>query len=213
MGILDGGVRDIKIRDCGEEMVVLDDKIFVIDPLYFQWGFSKVPEIKLRSGVMEKLIEAQKALNGMKFKIWDGFRTIETQGILYEDYRNRLKSLHPEWNDEEIKKAVEIFVSFPSHDKLKPAPHNTGGAVDLTIVDSNGMELNMGTPFDEFTERAYTNHFSDGEVFKNRMLLKETMESVGFVNYEEEWWHFSFGDQMWAHMTGESEAIYGSIEL
>ena len=111
---------------------------------------------------------------------------------------------------------VEIFVSPPSHNPKFPAPHNTGGAVDLTIVGPSGIEIDMGTPFDEFTEQSFTNHFANNEtseVHKNRMMFKEIMEKVGFVNYFEEWWHYSFGDQEWAKNTNQPKAIYGSMEL
>lgn len=72
--------------------------------------------------------------------------------------------------------------------------HNRGCAVDLTIVDlRTGTELDMGTPFDEFSEKAghaYTD-FSK-EVLQNRALLKDMMISHGFVLYPFEWWHYDF---------------------
>ncbi len=70
--------------------------------------------------------------------------------------------------------------------------HNLGLAVDLTLVElATGRELDMGTPFDTFTEAAHTaNAF--GEVRTNRDRLVRAMEAQGFRNYENEWWHFSF---------------------
>jgi len=46
---------------------------------------------------------------------------------------------------------------------------------------------------------------------KNRRLLVEAMESVGFVNHGHEWWHFSYGDRYWAVITGTDVAIYGGL--
>ncbi len=70
--------------------------------------------------------------------------------------------------------------------------HNVGTAVDLTlVVRSNGSEVNMGTPYDHFARAAHTRN-ARGQIARNRQLLKTTMERQGFVNYDKEWWHFSY---------------------
>jgi D-alanyl-D-alanine dipeptidase len=70
--------------------------------------------------------------------------------------------------------------------------HNLGLAVDGTLVDrSTGRELAMGTPYDTFSAAAHTANAA-GEIARNRALLVRLMEAEGFVNYEKEWWHFSF---------------------
>src|SRR5918997_790715 len=70
--------------------------------------------------------------------------------------------------------------------------HNLGLAVDLTLVErSTGRELAMGTPYDTFSAAAHTAN-ATGEVARNRRLLKRLMEAEGFVNYDKEWWHFSY---------------------
>ena len=70
--------------------------------------------------------------------------------------------------------------------------HNLGLAVDLTLVEgSTGRELAMGTPYDTFSAAAHTANAS-GEIARNRRLLTRLMEAEGFVNYEKEWWHFSY---------------------
>ena len=69
--------------------------------------------------------------------------------------------------------------------------HNQGVAVDLTLIDlQTGEELDMGTPWDTFAEAAHTARAS-GAVAERRRLLVEAMAARGFVNYENEWWHFS----------------------
>jgi D-alanyl-D-alanine dipeptidase len=69
--------------------------------------------------------------------------------------------------------------------------HNLGLAVDLTIVDpAAGAPLDMGTPFDAFSESAHTAN-AEGPVLTNRRILLRAMEAEGFRNYEKEWWHFS----------------------
>lgn len=70
--------------------------------------------------------------------------------------------------------------------------HNLGLAIDCTLVDlTTGRELEMGTPFDTFSAAAHTANAS-GEAALNRQKLKTAMEAEGFVNYDQEWWHFSF---------------------
>lgn len=78
-------------------------------------------------------------------------------------------------------------------DPRKGSMHNRGAAVDLTIVDENGVELDMGTPFDFFGKKAH-HKFTDlpEEVLKNRTLLKTTMEQNGFGAITSEWWHYNF---------------------
>src|SRR6202162_231770 len=70
--------------------------------------------------------------------------------------------------------------------------HNLGLAIDLTLIDlATGRELEMGTPFDTFSAAAHTANAS-GEPAANRQKLKTAMEREGFLNYDQEWWHFSF---------------------
>jgi len=70
--------------------------------------------------------------------------------------------------------------------------HNQGVAVDLTLVDpASGTQLDMGTPFDTFSEAAHTANAA-GRVLRYRQILVRAMESEGFTNYEKEWWHFTY---------------------
>lgn len=70
--------------------------------------------------------------------------------------------------------------------------HNLGVAVDLTLVDrATGRELEMGTPFDTFSPAAHTAN-ATGVAATNRARLRRAMEAEGFVNYDQEWWHFSY---------------------
>jgi D-alanyl-D-alanine dipeptidase len=68
--------------------------------------------------------------------------------------------------------------------------HNRGNTVDLTLVRlRGGREIDMGTPFDTFSEAAHTAN-ATGAVLENRLKLKRAMEAEGFQNYDKEWWHF-----------------------
>ncbi len=70
--------------------------------------------------------------------------------------------------------------------------HNLGLAIDLTLIDlASGRELEMGTPFDTFSAAAHTAN-ATGLAAVNRQKLKSAMEAQGFLNYDQEWWHYSF---------------------
>lgn len=70
--------------------------------------------------------------------------------------------------------------------------HNMGVAVDLTLVDLvTGAEVPMGTAFDTFAEAAHTAN-AEGRVRRYREMLVNVMAAEGFVNYDREWWHFSY---------------------
>ena len=70
--------------------------------------------------------------------------------------------------------------------------HNLGLAIDLTLIDrATGNELEMGTPFDTFSAAAHTAN-ATGLAAENRQRLKAAMERRGFLNYDQEWWHFSY---------------------
>ncbi len=108
---------------------------------------------------------------GYKIKFFDCFRTVEAQKKLWKIYPDAR------------------YVANPKVGSI----HNKGGAVDITLVDLNGNELDMGTAYDHFGEEAhhaYTN-FSD-EVLANRKLLRETMEKHGFWTIRTEWWHYNY---------------------
>ncbi len=75
---------------------------------------------------------------------------------------------------------------------VKGSIHNKGGAVDITLVDLEGNELDMGTDFDFFGKKAYHDNLDLPEtILNNRKLLKETMESHGFWSIRTEWWHYN----------------------
>jgi D-alanyl-D-alanine dipeptidase len=81
-------------------------------------------------------------------------------------------------------------------DPKKGSMHNRGAAVDLTIVDKQGKELDMGTAYDFFGPKAHST-FTDlpEDVLANRELLSSTMVKHGFQPIRTEWWHFSLDGQ------------------
>ena len=70
--------------------------------------------------------------------------------------------------------------------------HNLGLAIDLTLVKAaTGEPLDMGTPFDTFSPAAHTANAS-GIALANRRHLQRLIDAEGFVNYDQEWWHYTF---------------------
>lgn len=77
-------------------------------------------------------------------------------------------------------------------DPRKGSIHNKGGAVDITLEDLAGNELDMGTDFDFFGKRAHHDYLNlSDQILENRELLKETMEKHGFWSIRTEWWHYN----------------------
>lgn len=76
--------------------------------------------------------------------------------------------------------------------------HNYGCAVDLTIIDESGQELDMGTDYDDFSPLAHTDKeeelVNEGKLtmdqYQNRLLLRDVMTRAGFLPLQSEWWHF-----------------------
>ena len=88
-----------------------------------------------------------------------------------------------------------LWNAFPNPefvaDPRRGSPHSRGAAVDLTLIDAAGRELQMGTPFDDFTSASH--HGSSGvsaEAQRNRTLLLGLMTAAGWDFYRNEWWHY-----------------------
>lgn len=78
----------------------------------------------------------------------------------------------------------------------KGSNHNRGRAIDLSLADENGNLLDMGTPFDDFTQKShYEAEGLDKEVKRNRRALRTIMKRAGFTPYNNEWWHFDYKKQ------------------
>ena len=128
-------------------------------------------ECFLRLKTVNALIDANKKFleKGYKIKIFDCYRPLDIQKKMWK------------------------IVSNPKYvaDPAKGSIHNRGGAVDITLIDSLGKELDMGTPFDFFGIEASHNYpnVSDN-VKQNRILLKTIMTS-GFNSFDSEWWHYN----------------------
>lgn len=202
----------IPIQELNEPLVDLAGYPFVLEPVYYRQGVSDNPRMFARERIAEKLVTAQEKLGGYRFKIWDAWRPRVVQANIYHRYWDEIAAAHPEWGADQLKRSVETFVAQPLDPNRIP-PHATGGTVDLTLVDGLGRELNMGTGFDHFGPESASDYFErdpgDGAVRDNRRRLREAMVGQGFRPDDEEWWHYDYGNQLWAATVGEPFAFYG----
>ncbi len=155
------------------------DSTFMLDIRYAtENNFTKkklypIAKAKLRRETAESLASVQKELRvkNLRLKIYDGYRPLAIQWKLWEIVPN------------------EDFVANPK----KGSKHNRGAAVDLTIIDSLGNELEMPTGYDDFTEKASQEYMNLSEnALMNRSLLKDIMTRHGFLPIKSEWWHYDF---------------------
>jgi D-alanyl-D-alanine dipeptidase len=109
------------------------------------------------------------AVQGLRFKIFDAYRPPEAQWKLWNHT--------PDPN----------FLANPE----RGSPHSRGVAIDLTLIDKNGTELDMGTSFDAFTPLSHHgNPEISAEAQRNRLLLMGIMTTAGWDFYRNEWWHY-----------------------
>jgi len=209
-----GAWREVPIEPVDEPLVeVVDVHARVIDdPQYHAWGLPGARARSLiRQGVAERLERVARDLpSGMTLVVWDGWRAFETQTALHDDWRAQLAEQHPDWDDERLAAETARYVSVPSVDPGCPAPHVTGGAIDLTLADGDGVPLDLGTNFDAFVPEAgaLALELVPGSARDLRRLLFWAMVREGFTAYVEEWWHYDCGDQFWGSITGQP-ARYG----
>jgi len=122
---------------------------------------------------LSKAIEIAKTLS-LKLKIFDTYRPLEVQKFMFEKF--------------EAQNGKEGFVSNPNGGVT---PHCRGVAIDLTLTDTLGKELDMGTDFDEFSELAFHNSTKISfDARRNRLILLGIMTLAGFDFYSQEWWHY-----------------------
>lgn len=134
-----------------------------------------IAKCALRNSVAQKLALVQTDLEkiGLGLKVYDCYRPFSVTKQMWE--------VMPDPN----------YVANPA----RGSRHNRGAAVDLTLVDRTGKELEMPTPYDDFTTKAHRNYQGgSAESRKNRQLLEDAMKKQGFIGITTEWWHFDSED-------------------
>ncbi|WP_331767016.1 M15 family metallopeptidase [Embleya sp. NBC_00896] len=208
----DPRVAAVPVRESGEPLVdVRLDGSLLVD---HRQAEEATTFAFLRTGVLDRLVKAQATLPpGLRLLFVEGYRPPALQAHYFEEYANELRAAHPDRSAEEIRVAASRYVSPP-----EIAPHSAGSAVDLTLADADGRELDLGTPMNASPEESagacYTaaDNITD-EARANRGILGAALTEAGLVNYPTEWWHWSYGDRYWALLTDSPSALYGPREL
>lgn len=202
----DARVAAVPVRECGESLVDVRRDASLLTRVRPE---DEPAAYFVREGVLDRLIKAQASLPaGTRLLLVEGYRPLSLQQHYFKGYADQLRAENPDWPDEQLIRATSRFVSPP-----EIAPHSAGAAVDLTLIDTNGRELDLGTPIDASPEESagacYTaaDNISD-DARANREILTTALTAAGLVNYPTEWWHWSYGDRYWA-LTTETAALYG----
>lgn len=160
----------VKLKDYSNDFVF--DMKYATTDNFLKSKVYDCAECYLRLKTVKAVIEANNAFIklGYKIKFYDCYRPLDVQKKMWK------------------------IVSNPSYvaDPAKGSIHNRGGAVDITLVDFKGKELDMGTAFDFFGVGAGHNYINfSTEIIKNRLLLKSIMLENGFNSFDSEWWHYN----------------------
>ncbi|MBQ5977097.1 MAG: M15 family metallopeptidase [Oscillospiraceae bacterium] len=140
-----------------------------------------------------KAVSSELIVQGYRLKLFDAYRPacavkhfvlwgIEDQDIRMKPY------FYPELEKQEL---------FAKGYIAKLSSHSRGSAVDLTLLDmKSGKELDMGGPFDLFSERSHPDYRGiSAEQYDNRMILRRAMLRNGFLPIDCEWWHFALNNE------------------
>lgn len=187
------GVRKVLPRDAVNRMPLAECG----EPLV-EWGGGLV-----REGVARRLDEASRRLpEGYALQLLEGWRSPGEQARLREETRAAKRAQGLEGGD--LERAVARWVANDSG-------HRTGGAVDVRLT-FRGRAVPCGSGWKEFGPETASDAPVDPDAQRNRALLHRAMRAAGFANYPAEWWHFSFGDRLWAAYRCRRRAFYGPVE-
>jgi D-alanyl-D-alanine dipeptidase len=184
----------------------IDEPLVMLDPGFGPGGAA------VRRGLATRLESARTALpSGIHLRVVEGYRPAHRQQTIIERYSAEIRAERPGIGEPELHILTSRYVA-----PLAVAPHVAGAAVDVTLVDSSGRELDLGTPVDATPEQSHGRCYfaADGisrEARANRDLLARVLCQEGLVNYPTEWWHYSYGDRYWALATGAGAALYGPV--
>ena len=207
----DPRVTGIPVEECGEPLVdVRQDGSLLVDPRKQDPANAFA---LLRQDVLRRLRDAQEALpGGLRLLFVEGYRPPSLQRRYFEEYAAELRASRPDWPEERVHAMASRYVSPPDI-----APHSAGAAVDLTLADADGRELDLGTRMNASPEESAGTCYTaaegiTAEAREHRAILGAALTAAGLVNYPTEWWHWSYGDRYWAQSVGARAALYGPYE-
>lgn len=169
--------------------------------------------IYLRYELWKRLQRVAQALpEDRKLIVRAGHRPADVQNGVLQSVICKFKRDNPDANEEQALQHARMYVSDPA---IKLPPHCCGTAVDVDMLDTNRNQLvDFGGPVNEDSEisHIYCPSITPEQV-ANRQLLLRAMLGAGFASYYAEWWHFSYGDQIWAWFYHHDACLYGLIDI
>lgn len=207
----DRRVAAIPVRECGEHLVDVRAHGLAADDRKRDAAGAYA---HVRQEVLTRLLHARSLLpTGVWLLFVEGFRPPALQRQYFEEYSDELARAHPDWRAAELRESASRFVSPP-----EIAPHSAGAAVDVTLTDHQGRELDMGTRVNASPEESDGACYTDApglgvRARTNRTVLGGALSAAGLINYGTEWWHWSYGDRYRALQTGQPAALYGPVGL
>ncbi|MEM0978893.1 MAG: M15 family metallopeptidase [Cyanobacteria bacterium P01_H01_bin.58] len=230
--------RRILIQECSEVLAPIPlERFDVVTPHPYEVlgaSYGDRSPYWLRESIIDALLQAQTHLQTLqphwRIQIFDAYRPLSVQQFMVDYTAQQLAQKQgksfatlPSAEQAAILTEVYQFWALPSHDSKTPPPHSTGAAVDLTLVDAEGIPIAMGSPIDEVSARSHPDYFQQfsepacQRIHHHRSLLRQVMVQAGFQQHPNEWWHFSKGDQLWAWLMSQETqtpytARYGRVE-
>ena len=221
----------IPIKENGDKLIAIPSYLNFFNPHpYSHLGApykNKKSIWKLRKEVVNKLVKVNDFLiskNSLCLLIYDTWRPLEVQEFMFKrafflesekfDIDVSLKNMK---SYPSILKKIEKYWAYPSFDAKCPPPHSTGGALDVCLSYKCGNLVEMGCEIDHMDESSkpnfYENVKNEEAIIWNsrRNLLRDVMTKFGFAQHPNEWWHFSYGDQLWAWKYKKANAFYGML--
>lgn len=164
------------VKIIGDEKILVDYVPYATNDNFCHQQLYSHPFIYTHRDAFENLKKVANLAeeNGFKIRIWDAYRPFEAQAFMADKFPEHVEK------------------GYVSHPSAGIATHVRGIAIDLTLVEKNQKELDMGTGFDDMSEKSHhgSKEISE-EAKKNRQILAEIMQKSGFEIYENEWWHYN----------------------
>ena len=165
---------------------------------------------RIRRVVRDKITACSQSLpDGLCLMVFEAFRPRARQWELWKPVFARITKDHPGWSHDQVYAETSRWVSPPDG---FGSGHQAGAAVDVKLAHADRTELEFGGAMKGLTGVAPTAWPVCAEIRKNRDMLVKAMQATGMINYPDEWWHFSYGDRLWAEVTGRNEAFFAPIE-
>lgn len=195
-------INSVKIVENHDPMVDIKEEA----NFFFNEALQKETHVYLRKSVYDKL-KSIELPEGYYLKIMSAYRSLDEQKKRWESKCSELRKQYPDISEEELTIKAKALCADP---RAGFGGHQTGGAVDITLCDKHGKDYDMGTQYRSTSAKNRTdNNEISPEQANNRKILFDTLQQLDFANYPIEWWHYSYGDRLWAAYNNKNQCMYG----